>query len=387
MLDKKDELAFEVEFLSCVVDKKKDFLVIDADSHFCDFVGIHYSKIKQGKLSLLDVLVPQDRQYIMEKLCKKDSPYVYFDLYLKDNSSEYNFVHATARNSEDSPICEITFADVGKSEKKSKALRENAREMNHLIDLVTGGVCLFKVNEDMHFEILYANEACCRFFGTTKDSFDKKKYRIDELIHPEDKSGAFQAVGAAMGTKKPIDMELRIMPHKDQYLWVKMNADIHRYSKKDNCPIFHAMFTDISAIKEAKSQIENQREMLLRVLKNVPGPVFCTPYDDPFKLSIVSADFVKLLGYKRTEIFEEYDGDLTRLIIPREVDIARHSIEQGKIDGNKVLKATYSIKTKGGKHLVVKDRRKIVELENGEKSLIGMIVDITSKNLDEYFEM
>ena len=57
MLDNTDELAFEVEFLSCVVDKKKDFTVIDADSHFCDFVGVHYSKICQGKLSLLDLLI------------------------------------------------------------------------------------------------------------------------------------------------------------------------------------------------------------------------------------------------------------------------------------------------------------------------------------------
>ena len=48
MLDNTDELAFEVEFLSCTVDKKKDFEVVDADSHFCDFVGIHYSKVKQA---------------------------------------------------------------------------------------------------------------------------------------------------------------------------------------------------------------------------------------------------------------------------------------------------------------------------------------------------
>ena len=71
MLDNTDELAFEVEFLSCVVDKKKDFTVVDADSHFCDFVGVHYSKICQGKLSLLDLLIPQSRQEIVKKLCKK----------------------------------------------------------------------------------------------------------------------------------------------------------------------------------------------------------------------------------------------------------------------------------------------------------------------------
>ena len=77
---------------------------------------------------------------------------------------------------------------------------------------------------------------------------------------------------------------------------------------------------------------------------------------------------------------------MTRLIVPREVEVARHAIEQDMQNEKKVLRATYSIKTKSGKQLIVLDRRKIVELDEGEKSLIGMISDITSKNLDMYFE-
>ena len=386
LLDNTDELAFEVEFLSCVVDKKKDFVVVDADSHFCDFVGMHYSKIKQGKLSLLDLMQPRDRPDVMEKICKKDSPYVYFNIYLMDNSSKYNFVHATARNNEDNSLCEITFADVGKSEKKSKALQKKAKTMNHLIDLVTGGVCLFKVNSDMRINVLYANEACCRFFGTTKDMVTLDSYRIDDLVHPDDKSRAFTAIGSAMAAKKPIDMELRISTHNGEYMWVKLNSDIQRYEKKDNCPVFHAMFTDISAVKAAEREAEHQKQVLLKVLKNVPGPMFSTSYDDPFRLTVASSDFLKLLGYTRTELFEDFGGDLTRLIVPREVEVARHAIEQDMQNEKKVLRATYSIKTKSGKQLIVLDRRKIVELDEGEKSLIGMISDITSKNLDMYFE-
>lgn len=386
MLDNTDELAFEVEFLSCVVDKKKDFEVVDADSHFCEFVGIHYSKIKQGKLSLLDILVPQDREDVMTKICKKDSPYVYFDLYLKDNSSKYNFVHATAKNNEDSSLCQITFADVGKSEKKSKQLREKAKTMNHLIDFVTGGVCLFKVNSDMRFEVLYANEACCKFFGTTKQAVSRDSYRISDLVHPDDKSRALTAIGGAMATKKPIDMELRIITHKDEYMWVKFNSDIQRYDKKDKCPIFHAVLTDITALKAAEKEAETQKEMLLKVLKSVPGPMFSTSYDEPFLLTVASSDFLKLIGYSRAEFFEDFGGDLTKLIVPREVEVACHAIESDMENDKKVLRATYSLRTKSGKQLIVLDRRKIVELDSGEKSLIGMISDITSKNLDMYFE-
>lgn len=380
MLDNTDELAFEVEFLSCIVDKKNDFLVVDADSHFCDFVGVHYSKIKQGKLSLLDLLIPQSRQEIMQKLCRKDSPYVYLDLYIMDNSSKYNYVHCTARNNENDSLCEITFADVGKSEEKSKKLREKAKTMNHLIDTVTGGVCLFRVNQDMHFEALYANEACCRFFGTTKQNFNDRAYRIDDLIHPKDKSLAFQAIGVCMATQKPIDMELRIIQHKDEYIWCKFNAGIQRYDK-DNCPIFHAMFTNISDLKKAQYDADRQGEYLLKVLKNVPGPVFCTSYDDPFELTVVSEDFTRIIGYSRTELFEKLHGNMLEIVSEEDVNDVQKYFENMPDDEN-VTKLTYNISTKLGGEMTVYDTRKVITMDDGSKSMIGMLTD---RNIDDYF--
>lgn len=385
MLDNTEELDFEVEFLCCVVDKKKDMLVVDADKHFCEFVGVHPSKIKQGKLKLIDLILPKKRQEIMEKLCKKDSPYVYQNLYIKDNSGKYNYVHCTARNNDKDSLCQITFADVGRSIEKSKIYRDRARTMKHLIDLVNGGVCLFKVNQDMHFEVLFANEACCRYFGTSKDKFKDKAFRIDELIHPEDKSAAFQAVGSAMATKKPIEMELRVITHEGEYIWCKMDSGIQRYDT-DNCPIFHAMFTDITDIKDAEKRAGSERELLFEVFKKIPGPIFCTEDDSPFKLSFVSDDFIKLLGYSRSELFEYYEGDLSRLILPRDLGVAG-GIFNGEHDDNQTLKTTYSIKTKSGKYIVVKDRRKIVEIDNGRKSMMGILRDITSKVEKNFVEI
>lgn len=66
-----DDLAFEVEFMTCVIDKADNLVVVDCDSHFSDFVGVHPSKIKQGKLFLHDVLVPKERENIMRCICKK----------------------------------------------------------------------------------------------------------------------------------------------------------------------------------------------------------------------------------------------------------------------------------------------------------------------------
>lgn len=365
-----EDLYFDVEFLNCVVDKKKDFEVVDADSHFCEFVGVHYSKVKQGKLSLLDLLIPQSRQEFVEKLCKKNSPFVYLDLFLKDYNYKYNYVHCTVRNNDENSLCSITFADVSKVAEKSKKIRENAKTMNHLIDLITGGICLFKVEKDMHFKVLYANEACCRFFGTVKQDIKKREYRIDDFVHPKDKSAAFQAIGSAMATKKPIDMEIRIVTHGDEYIWCKMNSDIQRYDK-DGCPIFHAMFTDITEIKSAQNDADIQREKLLKILKNVPSPVFCASYENPFELTAVSTEFAESLGVSREEITQKISGDLTKIIVESDLERVKKAFEN--MDDEKPKQVKYSLKFGDAEPIEICDRRKVVTLDNGEKYVVGVV--------------
>lgn len=376
------ELAYNVEFMSCVIDKADNLCVLDSDSHFCEFVGVHPSKIKQGKLQFHDLLVPQDRERIMKIICKKDSPHVYFDFYIKGKKGEMALVHCTGVNVPNSSICHLTMVDITRSVEREKELKARAKEMNHLIDLVTGGVCLFKVNQDMHFEVLYVNESCCKLFGTSKESFNRKSYRIDELIYPEDKSMAFQQIGSAMATKKPISCELRIMPHKDKYIWCKMDAGIQKYDK-DNCPIFHAIFSDITKLKQAEEEVDKQRKMLVSVLKNVPGPVFVTDYEDLFKLDIVSEDFLGITGYTRADIFEKYDGDLSRIIHNQQLEMVKNSIAKQR--GNSTLKLTYSIKKKSGEFMPIIDRRKLIETQSGEKSMIGMLSDFSTMRFDADF--
>lgn len=377
-------VAYDVEFMTCVIDKADNLCVKDSDSHFSDFVGVHPSKIKQGKLHFLDLLVPQDRERIMQVICKKDSPHIYVDFYIKRKDDRMSLVHAAGVNVPNSTICHLTMADVTRSVEREEKLKAKTKEMNHLIDLVTGGVCLFKVNQDMHFEVLYANETCCKYFGTDKESILSRDYRIDELIHPDDKSMAFQSIGTAMATKKPIDIELRLITHKNEYIWCKMNSAIQRYDK-DNCPIFHAMFSDITKLKEAEQNAEKQRLMLVNVLKNVPGPLFVTEPDNMFKMTIVSEDFMKLTGYSRKELFEYYDGDLTKLIPERDVTMAKASFENHK--GDSVLKATYSFRVKSGKYILVKDRRKLIETATGEVSVLGMLRDVTATYMQESFDI
>ena len=368
-----EDRAYEVEFLNCVVDKEDDFRIVDSDSHFAEFSGVHPSKIKEGKLFLQDIVIPADRQEVIERICKKDSRFIYMDMDIINGDGEQVFVHCTAQNMEDSPLCRLVFADVSKSREKNRLLKEQASEINHLIDLVTGGVCLFKVTANMHFEALYLNEGGCRLFGTTKEACRKQTYRIDEIIYPEDKTLVYQAVGKAMATGDAIDLEYRVRRHKDDYIWCKCNAAVHK-TDADGCPVFHAMFTDITRVKDAEARADRANDKLVNLLENLRGAFFFTTPESPFECDLISGDFVKLTGYSRAEFFERFDGDLSRLIPGDNTELAKQLKKDILKNGR--CEAQYTITARGSRQKTVRDVRKLITQQDGSMAAICELEEI-----------
>lgn len=373
-----EEDFYDVELMNLIVDKADNLKVVDSDSHFSEFAGVHPSKIKQGKLFLHDIIKPAYRESIMKSLCKKNSPYVYFDAEFIDKNENEVLIHCTGQNFEESTLCRLTLADVSKSLQKQEALREKAREMNYLIDLVTGGVCLFKVTDDMHIVVQYLNEGGCRLFGTSKSRYVKQDYRLDELIHPEDRSLVYQAIGKTMATDEPIDIEFRTIVHKDEYKWCKVNAAIQSYDENDN-PIFHAMLTDVTKVKEAEEKADKMYDNLVEVFKNLPNAVFSTDTDNPLTLQIVSEDFIKFLGWSRTVLFDEHEGRLSDFMQEREIKYVTANIKKQLEGGKKEIITNYSIRTGKGNFLVVEDRRKVINQDDGSQSMLCSLKNVTKK--------
>ena len=368
-----NDTSYEVEFLNCIIDKADDFRVIDSDSHFAAFVGVHISKIKQGKLFLKDIIRPVERDTIFKALCKKNSKYVYIDFNILDKDDSPVFVHCTAQNFEDSTLCRLVFADVSKSREKSRELEERANEVSHLIDLVSGGVCLFKVTPDMHLQILYINEACCRLFGTTKENYDWRAYDLSELIYKRDKTEVYQAIGRTLATGEDIDLEFRVLTHKDKHLWCKCNAAVQKYDG-DGSPIFHAVFTDITKIKEAERRIDEANDKLINLLENLTGAIFFADLDKPFLPHYVSGDFARLIGYSR-DIFESrFTNDLSKIIKEDPAELERGIKAQVAKGGKSEI--TYTISAKNGAAVAVRDTRKLVTQTDGTNTLISELKQI-----------
>ena len=371
--NKIEEHSYEVEFLNCTVDKADDFKIIDSDSHFADFAGIHPSKIKQGKLFLRDILKPADRDFVFKKICKKNTKYVYIDFDILDKNNEPVFIHCSAKNYENSTLCRLVFADVSKSREKNRKLKEKATEANYLIDLVAGGVCLFKVTPEMHFDVIYMNDACCRLFGTTKESYKERVYRIDELMHPKDKTIVYQAIGRAMATGEPLDLEYRVMTHRDEFIWCKCNAAVQKYDE-DGSPIFHAIFTDITRIKTAEKRADEANEKLL---ENLTGAIFFASLEKPFLTDYISGDFVRLIGYSRDEFEQRFGNDLSKLIGENSKELEKSIKAQVSKGGRAEI--TYKINARGARKALVRDIRKLVTQQDGTQTLICELEEMSNQ--------
>ena len=374
--NKIEEHSYEVEFLNCTVDKADDFKIIDSDSHFADFAGIHPSKIKQGKLFLRDILKPADRDFVFKKICKKNTKYVYIDFDILDKNNEPVFIHCSAKNYENSTLCRLVFADVSKSREKNRKLKEKATEANYLIDLVAGGVCLFKVTPEMHFDVIYMNDACCRLFGTTKESYKERVYRIDELMHPKDKTIVYQAIGRAMATGEPLDLEYRVMTHRDEFIWCKCNAAVQKYYE-DGSPIFHAIFTDITRIKTAEKRADEANEKLINLLENLTGAIFFASLEKPFLTDYISGDFVRLIGYSRDEFEQRFGNDLSKLIGENSKELEKSIKAQVSKGGRAEI--TYKINARGARKALVRDIRKLVTQQDGTQTLICELEEMSNQ--------
>ncbi len=362
MSENTDEKAYEVEFLNCVVDKSQDFKVVDADSHFADFTGVHISKIHQGKLYLQDIVNPPDRQAVLEKLRKKSSPYIYMDFDVINSNGDVIFVHCSAQNDDATPLCRLVFADVSKSREKTERLRERASEIKNLIDLVEGGVCVFCVTPDMHFEARYLNASCCRLFGTSKESYSERDYHLDDLFYAEDKTLVYQAIGRTMATGEPIDLECRIKTHKNQLSWCKCNAAVHHIDENGS-PVFHAVFTDVSRVKAAEARADKAYDRLANILENLSGAVFTSAVEKPFKCDLVSGELLSHIGYTRAQFSERFGKSLSRLIdgdVPAlEQEIKTELFRNGKCT------VEYTLNAKGARQLRVQDCRRLITQKDG----------------------
>lgn len=257
-----DDCNIEVELFYAVVDKSEDLKVVDFDSHFAELSGMHPSKIKQGKLSLLDMLKPCDREKLIKKLCSKNR-YIYTDFEILENLKKPIYVYSVCENITGTNLCRIMMSEVVcEKERKGFKLIETDDFRYSLADEIICPVCLFRVDDEMQTEAFYMNKNCCRLFETTQESVKNNGFRIDLTVAEDDKTLLFQSIGTSLATGEPIDMYFHIYKNKFDIVRCRLRAEIAGYDR-ENRPVFNAVIDEPDDISQSAQYIfKNRAEVL-----------------------------------------------------------------------------------------------------------------------------
>ena len=179
-----------------------------------------------------------------------------------------------------------------------------------------------------------------------------------------------------MATGEPLDLEYRVMTHRDEFIWCKCNAAVQKYDE-DGSPIFHAIFTDITRIKTAEKRADEANEKLINLLENLTGAIFFASLEKPFLTDYISGDFVRLIGYSRDEFEQRFGNDLSKLIGENSKELEKSIKAQVSKGGRAEI--TYKINARGARKALVRDIRKLVTQQDGTQTLICELEEMSNQ--------
>ena len=173
-----------------------------------------------------------------------------------------------------------------------------------------------------------------------------------------------------MAVGEEVDCECRVRVHEGEFIWCQLRAGIQRY--EGECPVFHAVFTDITRIKAAEEKADREAQRMVSLFKNLPGATFFTDTADPLQLDLVSEDFIQFIGYSRTELFQLFSGNLARLMDENEAAAVVTQLRTGAAD-RRLLTVEYTLYIGDACALRVRDSRKVIEHPDGSKAFLGVL--------------
>jgi PAS domain-containing protein len=73
-------------------------------------------------------------------------------------------------------------------------------------------------------------------------------------------------------------------------------------------------------IKQQSIELKEKTKDMDALIQNIPGGVMCCEYTRELKLLFYSEGFLKLTGYTREEIKEQFQNEFCRMIYPEDLE-------------------------------------------------------------------
>lgn len=146
-----------------------------------------------------------------------------------------------------------------------------------------------------------SNEFCRIFFGLVPQERNHAYETIFNLIHPEDRDHLLKITKTALQTRKPFDLDYRIIRPDGTVRTVHVRAEV--ISEAGNPVRVRGIVQDITERKEAEDEIKRQKELLQKIFDQIP--VMISFFDRDGYLKLVNREWERMRGWSLTEIQEQ----------------------------------------------------------------------------------
>ncbi|MEW6469239.1 MAG: PAS domain S-box protein [Bacteroidota bacterium] len=243
-----------------------------------------------------------------------------------------------------------TIEDITEQREREARIRESERALSTLMSNLPG--MAYRCDYDEKWTMRFVSQGCEELTGyKAEDLRANYKLAFSDIVLPEDRLVGREDIRRAIETKKPFEIEYRIVAANGSIKWVWEKGE-GVFNDKGELLFLEGFITDITDRKQYEAQINQSRESYKALIDTSPIGVFI--HDEKGKILFINAEGVKIMG---SDSMEEFIG----------TNMLQYVLEEH--------------------HGLVRERKK--QLERGEKDLPfittkmkrkdGRIIDVETK--------
>jgi len=251
-------------------------------------------------------------------------------------------------------------------------LRRSKKRFQELAELLPQPVW----ETDTEGNIIYSNHAGLEKFGYSQQDL-KEGIRIEEVFAREERERASQSFQKVLKGENVGNNEYRALRADGEEITVLVYSS--PISKDGQRVGLRGITLDISEQKRARRRLENQKQEMAILLKNLPGMAYKCENDRDWTMRFVSKGCKDLTGYNPEEIVDNSHVSYGDLIVKEDQRTVWEEV-QDSLTAREPFELEYRIRTKDGKLKWVWERgRGLYDSDGSLENIQGFISDITER--------
>ncbi|HYF01115.1 MAG TPA: PAS domain-containing protein, partial [Planctomycetota bacterium] len=198
-----------------------------------------------------------------------------------------------------------------------------------------------------------------------------------QRLHPDDKERWNKEFARVVATGEEVESVYRFLARDGRVVWVHGNARIVRDEK--GRPLFiQGVGFDITGVKQAEEEMRSREAEYRALVENIPGAVYRSEVDHPWRLLFVSDQIEAISGYPAREFIKGERGYMD-IVLPEDIPHIDASI-RAAIEERRPYEVDYRIRHRDGRIRWVSDRGTVTRNSLGRPAFYeGVVIDITAR--------